>query len=110
MAALADRTCRPIPSSAGRLSADEIVNLLVELGGGWRVSDDRLHRTYAVKDFAAAVEAVRAIGAIADEQDHHPGLAVSYGKVGVSLWTHTVDGLSESDFIVAAKIDRAVMP
>jgi 4a-hydroxytetrahydrobiopterin dehydratase len=107
MTALADRQCHPIPASAGRLSADAMVPLLAELGDAWRVAGDRLRRTYKLKDFAAAVVLVQAIGAIADEQDHHPDLAVSYGKVGIELWTHTVDGLSESDFIVAAKVDRA---
>lgn len=112
MTALADRTCRPIPASAGRLSADAVVALLAELGEPWRVTGDRLRRTYAVADFAAAVALVAAIGAIADAQDHHPDLTVSWGKVGLELWTHTVGGLSESDFIVAARVDRAfaVMP
>jgi len=108
MTALADRTCRPIPASAGRLSADAVVGYLAELGAPWQVGGDRLRREYKLADFAAAVIAVQAIGALADAQDHHPDLAVSYGKVVVELWTHTVDGLSESDFIVAAKIDRVM--
>jgi 4a-hydroxytetrahydrobiopterin dehydratase len=107
MQALADRSCRPIPASVGRLSAGGVVTLSAELGGPWRVVGDRLRRTYKVADFAAAVALVQAIGAIADVEDHHPDLAVSWGKVTIELWTHTVDGLSESDFIVAAKVERA---
>jgi 4a-hydroxytetrahydrobiopterin dehydratase len=107
MQALADRSCRPIPASAGRLSANAVVTLMGELGPPWKVVGDRLRRIYKVQDFAAAVVLVQAIGAIADAEDHHPDLTVSWGKVGIELWTHTVDGLSESDFIVAAKVDRA---
>lgn len=106
---LSDRTCRPILASEGRLPADTAVGFLTELGPAWRLAGDRLRCVYTVKDFAAAVAVTAMIGQIADEQDHHPDLTVSYGKVAVELWTHTVDGLSESDFIVAAKIDRAVM-
>jgi 4a-hydroxytetrahydrobiopterin dehydratase len=107
MTALVDRQCRPIPASAGRLPADDVAAYLAELGEPWRVVGDRLRREYKVADFAAAVVLVQEIGAIADDQDHHPDLTVSYGKVGIELWTHTVGGLSESDFIVAAKVDRA---
>lgn len=107
MTALVDRSCRPIPASAGHLSADAAVALLAELGEPWKVVGDRLRRTYKVGDFAAAVALVQAIGTIADAEDHHPDLTVSWGKVGIELWTHTVDGLSDSDFIVAAKVERA---
>lgn len=107
MDALADRSCHPVPASAGRLSAGAVVGLSAELGEPWRIAGDRLRRTFLFVDFAAAVAFVQAIGAIADAEDHHPDVMLSYGKVIVELWTHTVDGLSESDFIVAAKIERA---
>lgn len=106
MTALADRSCKPVAAATGRLSAAAVTALCGELGPPWRVVGDRLLRTYPVPDFAAAVALVEDIGAIADGEDHHPDLTVSYGKVGIELWTHTVNGLSESDFIVAAKVDR----
>lgn len=107
MLALADRTCHPRSAAAGRLSADAVIALVAELGAPWRVVGDRLRRTYRVGDFAAAIRLARAIGAIADAEDHHPELTLAWGRVTIELWTHTVDGLSESDFIVAAKVDRA---
>lgn len=107
MTALADRTCRPIAAASGRLPEPAAIALATELGAPWRVVGDRLCRTYRVADFAASVALVGAIGAIADAEDHHPDLAVSWGRVTIELWTHTVDGLSESDFIVAAKVERS---
>jgi len=73
----------------------------------WSVIDEHhIVRTYKFPDFKSALEFVNRIGAIAEEQGHHPDMMLSWGKVEVTTWTHKVNGLTESDFILAAKIDR----
>jgi 4a-hydroxytetrahydrobiopterin dehydratase len=62
---------------------------------------------YRVKNFAEALALANRIGAIAEQQQHHPDLYVAWGHVGVEVWTHKIDGLTESDFVFAAKCDRA---
>jgi 4a-hydroxytetrahydrobiopterin dehydratase len=75
---------------------------------GWEVVDDsRLRKTFRFKDFVSAVDLVNAITPVAEEQGHHPDLYVTWGRLEVTLWTHKIDGLTESDFIMAAKIDQA---
>jgi 4a-hydroxytetrahydrobiopterin dehydratase len=72
---------------------------------GWQVVDGHhLLRVYTFPDFAAALAFVNRIGALAEAQGHHPGLLLSWGRVEVKIWTHKIDGLTESDFILAAKI------
>ena len=70
-------------------------------------SEGHLQRTYEFADFAAALAFANRVGAIAEEQGHHPDLYVAWGKCGVEIWTHKIDGLTESDFFLAAKVDRA---
>jgi 4a-hydroxytetrahydrobiopterin dehydratase len=78
------------------------------LQGEWEVVDEHhLSANYAFPDFAQALAFVNILGAIAEEQGHHPDLALAWGKVGVEIWTHKVDGLTESDFVLAAKAERA---
>jgi 4a-hydroxytetrahydrobiopterin dehydratase len=74
---------------------------------GWQVVDDHhLSKTYTFSDFRSALDFVNRVGAVAEEQGHHPDLYLAWGKVEVKTWTHKIDGLTESDFILAAKIDR----
>jgi 4a-hydroxytetrahydrobiopterin dehydratase len=106
-ASLADQTCVPCKGGVPPLTAAEIAPLLAQLDG-WEVERDRkLLRTYSVKNFAQAMALANRIGAIAEEQAHHPDLHVAWGRVGVEVWTHKIDGLTESDFVFAAKCDRA---
>ena len=72
----------------------------------WRVRDDRLSKTFLFPDFKSALAFVNRVGAVAEEQGHHPDLQLAWGKVVVEIWTHKIDGLTESDFIFAAKCDR----
>jgi 4a-hydroxytetrahydrobiopterin dehydratase len=67
-------------------------------------------RTLTFPDFKQALVFVNRVGAIAEEQGHHPDIYLTWGKVDITLWTHKIDGLTESDFIMAAKIDRALKP
>jgi 4a-hydroxytetrahydrobiopterin dehydratase len=107
MTDLAERRCVPCRGGVPPLGAAEIAPLLEQLAG-WRVVDGHhLEKTYTVRDFAAALALVNRIGAIAEEQDHHPDIYLAWGRVGVKIWTHKIDGLTESDFILAAKCDRA---
>jgi 4a-hydroxytetrahydrobiopterin dehydratase len=106
-ASLADQTCVPCKGGVPPLTANEIAPLLAQLDG-WEVQDDkRLLRTHRVKDFAEAMALANRVGAIAEEQAHHPDLYVAWGRVRVEIWTHKIDGLTESDFVFAAKCDRA---
>jgi 4a-hydroxytetrahydrobiopterin dehydratase len=73
------------------------------VGGGERTPPAREFR---FPDFKQALEFVNRVGAIAEQEGHHPDILLAWGKVGITLWTHTIDGLTESDFILAAKIDR----
>jgi len=103
--ALADRHCVPCRGGTPPLTQPEVEPLLGELAE-WRVEAGHLRREYRLKDFLAAVDFVNAITPVAEAEGHHPDLHVTWGKVGVELWTHKIDGLTESDFVMAAKIDR----
>jgi 4a-hydroxytetrahydrobiopterin dehydratase len=105
---LAAKHCVPCRGGTPPLTEAQIAPLMAQLGGGWTVKDGvRLRKTFRFDDFAGAVAFVNVIAPIADAEGHHPDLAVSWGKVRVDLQTHVIKGLTESDFIMAAKIDRA---
>ena len=75
---------------------------------GWNVVDEHhLEKTFPFSDFQTALNFVNRAGRIAEQEGHHPDLYLSWGKVGVKIWTHKINGLTESDFILAAKIDQA---
>ncbi len=63
-------------------------------------------RIFSFPDFKQALAFVNRVGELAEEQGHHPDISLAWGKVGITIWTHKIDGLTESDFIMAAKIDR----
>lgn len=104
---LADRQCVPCKGGVAPLDAAAITPLLAQLDD-WQVVDNHhLSKRYKLKNFVQALDLVNRIGAIAEEQNHHPDLYLAWGKVGVEIWTHTINGLTESDFVFAAKCDRA---
>ena len=104
---LADQQCVPCRGGVPPLGREQIAPLLVQLEPGWEaVRDHHLRRTYKLKDFKSALAFADRIGATAEEQGHHPDLQLSWGKVVVEIWTHKIDGLTESDFVFAAKCDR----
>ena len=70
------------------------------------MNEHHLARSYTFPDFRTALAFVNKVGALAEEQGHHPDILLAWGKVEITIWTHKVDGLTESDFILAAKIDR----
>ncbi len=107
MAGLAEQTCVPCRGGVPALTAEQIAPLLRQLHG-WKVIDHHhLEKRYDLPDFAQALALVNRVGAIAEEQGHHPDLYLAWGRVEVKIWTHKINGLTESDFILAAKCDRA---
>jgi 4a-hydroxytetrahydrobiopterin dehydratase len=103
---LADRRCVPCQGGTPPLTRAQFAPLLAQLDG-WEIEDDRmLVKLFRFKNFVEAVEFVNAIMPVAEAENHHPDLRVSWGKVRVELWTHKINGLSEADFVMAAKIDR----
>lgn len=104
---LADRSCVPCRGGVPPLTAEHYQPLLAELPQWEVVADHHLQRMYRTKDFVSALELVNAIGGIAEAEFHHPDIELAWGRVGVKIWTHKIDGLTESDFVFAAKCDRA---
>ena len=103
---LADLKCIPCKGGVPPLTPDQYAPLLAKVEG-WEVRDGkRLVKRYRLKNFVQAVDFVNAITPVAESEGHHPDLYVAWGKVEVYLWTHKIDGLTESDFSMAAKIDR----
>jgi 4a-hydroxytetrahydrobiopterin dehydratase len=103
---LAEKRCVPCRGGVPPLNREEIARLMPQIPEWQTVDDHHLTRTYTFPDFRSALDFVNRAGAIAEEQGHHPDLYLSWGKVGVKIWTHKIDGLTESDFILAAKFDR----
>jgi 4a-hydroxytetrahydrobiopterin dehydratase len=103
---LADKECIPCKGGVAALKGAELMALQSEVPGWEVVNEHHLQRLYKFPDFKKALEFVNRAGAIAEEQGHHPDLLLKWGKVEVTVFTHKIDGLTESDFILAAKIDR----
>jgi len=105
---LADHKCVPCRGGVPPLPPERAEALLAELGGGWELSaTGHLERTYASRNFADALAFANRVGDIAEAEGHHPDLHVRWGACRVEIWTHKIDGLTESDFYLAAKIARA---
>jgi 4a-hydroxytetrahydrobiopterin dehydratase len=103
---LASKTCVPCKIGTAPLQGVEIARLLDRLGSGWQVVDGHhLRKEYRFENFRQALEFTNKVGEIAEEQGHHPDLHLSWGKLDVLVWTHKIDGLTESDFVFAAKVD-----
>ncbi len=105
MSELAKKDCVPCRGGVPPLSGDRIDELIGQLDGWMVEQEHHLFKTYTFSDFAEALEFVNRVGEIAEQQGHHPDLHLAWGKVRVEVWTHKIDGLTESDFIFAAKID-----
>lgn len=105
---LAKKKCVPCEGGVKPYGEAEAHQMLKEVGDGWMLVDEArlLVKEFRFKDFKEAMVFANKVADIANEEDHHPDLAVGYGQVGVELTTHAIDGLSENDFILAAKIDE----
>lgn len=106
MSDLAAKTCVPCRGNVPSLSGDELKRLQGELPGWQVVNEHHLKRMFSFPDFRSALEFVNRIGEVAEEQGHHPDILLAWGKAEVTIWTHKIDGLTESDFVLAAKIDQ----
>jgi 4a-hydroxytetrahydrobiopterin dehydratase len=107
---LADQKCIPCRGGTPPLTHEQIAPLSAQLEG-WQVEDDKkLIKSFKVKNWVEAVDFVNRISPVAEAENHHPDLYVRWGEVRVYLWTHKIDGLTESDFYMAAKIDRVFVP
>ncbi len=105
MTTLAQKKCTPCEGGVPPLSPHEIGELLPKLDK-WAVEQaHHLRKAYTFPDFAQALAFVNKVGDIAEQEAHHPEIQLGWGKVVIEIWTHKVDGLTESDFILAAKID-----
>jgi 4a-hydroxytetrahydrobiopterin dehydratase len=102
---LAERDCIPCKGGVPPLGPDAIAFLLAEIPGWTAVEDHHLTKTYKFTDFAGALAFVDRVGAMAEQQWHHPDVYLAWGRVRVDIWTHKIDGLTESDFVFAAKCD-----
>jgi 4a-hydroxytetrahydrobiopterin dehydratase len=105
MSQLSTKQCVPCRGGVPALKGGEIKPLLAELRG-WDVIDEHhLTKLYPFPDFVQGLAFVNRVGKLAEEQGHHPEIFLTWGKVRIDIWTHKVGGLTESDFILAAKID-----
>jgi 4a-hydroxytetrahydrobiopterin dehydratase len=109
MASLASKNCVPCRGGGAPLKGRDLTAIHQQLADPARwniVEEHHLVRSYKFPDFKSALAFVNSVGAIAEEQGHHPDILLGWGKVEITTWTHAVEGLSESDFILAAKIDQ----
>jgi 4a-hydroxytetrahydrobiopterin dehydratase len=106
MSDLASKTCVPCRGGTPPLKGEELHSYSHQLPNWLVIDEHHITRTFTFPDFQKALQFVNRVGAVAEEQGHHPDISLTWGKVGITLWTHSVNGLTESDFIMAAKIDQ----
>src|SRR5437879_4012780 len=105
---LADKPCVPCRGGVPPMERSRAEAMLAELEPGWQLNaEGHLERAYPFKNFVQSLEFANKVGAIAEKEGHHPDLHVAWGKCKVEIWTHKIKGLTESDFYMAAKVDRA---
>ena len=106
MSELAAKDCIPCRGGVPPLKGEALAHLQRRLGQDWEVvNEHHLEKTFAFKDFREALAFMNQVGELAETVGHHPDIYLAWGKVKVTIWTHKLDGLTESDFILAAKID-----
>ncbi len=102
---LTARTCKPCEGGVPPMTEAEIEALLPKVEG-WAVSDGHLERSFRFGNYYKTISFVNAVAWVANQENHHPVMEVGFRECTVKLWTHAIDGLSENDFICAAKISR----
>ena len=104
---LAKKTCIPCKGGIPPLKGNKLEDLLDKLKNDWKIiNEHHLEKEYSFKNFKEALDFTVKVGELAENQDHHPDIFLTWGKVKVTIWTHKIDGLTESDFVFAAKTDR----
>ena len=107
MSELAKKECVPCKGTVPPLDESESSVLLGKLGNGWQVIDNHhVEKQYVFDDFRQALDFSNRVGELAERQGHHPDIYLAWGKVKLTVWTHKIDGLTESDFVFAAKADQ----
>jgi len=105
MTKLADQQCVPCRGGVPPMGPERINELLPQLDGWTAERNHHLTKTFKFPDFVQALDFTNRVGAVAEAQNHHPDIDLTWGKVRIDIWTHKIDGLTESDFIFAAKVD-----
>jgi 4a-hydroxytetrahydrobiopterin dehydratase len=106
MTDLAEKDCVPCKGGVPPLNEQESSELLARLGGGWRIVEGHhLVKAFRFSNFREALTFTNRVGELAEAQGHHPDIHLSWGRVALTIWTHKINGLTESDFILAAKAD-----
>jgi 4a-hydroxytetrahydrobiopterin dehydratase len=103
---LASKTCVPCRGGVPPLKGPELVAITKQVDGWQVVEEHHIKKSFNFPDFRKALDFVNSVGEVAEEQGHHPDIFLSWGKADVTIWTHKINGLTESDFILAAKIDE----
>ena len=104
---LAEKPCVPCKGGVPPLKGKELEKLRKELKRDWKVVDQHhLEREFKFKDFREALHFTNRVGELAETEGHHPDIYLAWGKVKLTIWTHKIDGLTESDFVMAAKVDQ----
>ena len=107
MTDLTAKQCIPCRGGVPPLAGAELAALTIQLGRDWHVVDGHhLEREFAFPDFTSALAFTNRVGELAEAEGHHPDIHLAWGKVRLTIWTHKIDGLTESDFILAAKAER----
>ncbi len=104
---LTSKRCVPCDGNVPRLDAQQTARLLGDLQG-WTAGDEKLHKTYRFADFRTAMRFLDRVAELAEREGHHPDFCVHYNRVDMTVWTHAINGLSENDFILAAKMDAVL--
>ncbi len=106
MSSLSAKSCAPCQGGVPALKGDALKPLLRQLSGWEVVNGHHLGKDFKFPDFVTALAFVNRVGEVAEAEGHHPDVHLTWGRVDLQIWTHKIDGLTESDFILAAKIDE----
>ena len=110
MSDLATKTCVPCRGGVPPLKGEELASLQEQVDGWKVIEEHHITKTFKFSNFREALKFVNRAGELAEEQGHHPDIFLAWGKAEITIWTHKINGLTESDFILAAKIDGLYQP
>ncbi len=110
MSDLATKTCVPCRGGVPPLKGEELASLQKQVDGWNAIEEHHITKAFKFPDFREALAFANRVGELAEEQGHHPDILLAWGKVEITTWTHKISGLTESDFILAAKIDKLYKP
>lgn len=109
MSSLAEKKCVPCDNATKSLGPEELAKLQEQLSNGWKVVEGHhLEKNFEFKDFRQALDFTNRVGEIAESIGHHPDIYLTWGKVRLNIFTHKVNGLTENDFVLAAKFDKGL--